>query len=150
MGQTGVSIVVRDIVFILGGLAVFFGLVLTASRFCAWCRKRWTERKERRNSTKNSLEAIDARLKLMDGLRQDARKDDAEQHEDIATKLDEIIATQIVIVSDLRLTVSATGAALDGLMQHDAGVNGPVKRWKERLESRIYEGIGEPRSPGKD
>jgi hypothetical protein len=150
MEQSAISQSVKDIIYILGGVAVALGIIGVAVRFCSWGQKRWRERVARRNATKNALEAIEKRLTDMDTQRSNARREDDFCHRSIDGKLDSIIERQEIIISDLRLCVSATGAALDGLMQHDAKINGPVARWKIRLEDRVKEGVGEPKSPRKE
>lgn len=150
MDQSRISQDVKDGIYILGGLAVATGLIATAVKFCGWFRRRWHERKERRNATKNALVAIEARLTKMDDERGAARKTDVDLHAAINEKLDGIIATQHDMQSDIRLILPACGAALDGLIQHDKTINGPVVRWRTRLENRIAEGVGAPKSPSKD
>ena len=127
-----------------------FGIILSLSKFCGWCRKRWAERKARRNATKDALVAIEARLKLMDEARALSRKTDVDLHLAINAKLDTMLVNQEDMQSDIRLILPACGAALDGLIQHDKSINGPVVRWRTRLENRIMEGVGAPKSPSKE
>jgi hypothetical protein len=96
-------------------------------------------RREKREKMDKFMAEVSGKLDTIDQRITGICKNDAELHARLEVKID-------ALTRDMRLSVSATGAALDGLMQHDSCINGPVKRWKERLEDRIQEGIGEPKA----
>jgi len=125
---------------------------------------------------------IDDKLKIMDDARAATKKTDDEMHLTIAENLvraikktdemhrhiaeDLLMATRHTetlnsvvlgkldeINADVRLSVSATAVALDGLVQlgkeSNVIVNGPVGKMREKLNDRIIEGIGAPRPEKK-
>lgn len=123
-------------------VAAVLGVIGIMVKVCAWIRRKRAERKERKNALQKTLDDLCAgqadihkKLEEMDAARAEARANDLEMHRQIQDQIGELGAA-------LRINTAATGAALDGLMQLSPSVNGPVKRWRERLENVIADGIG--------
>ena len=109
---------------------------------------------KRQEQTDRRLEETIERRKELEQKREDIAAEVAEKlrlQQDLYLRLTLDMDKKInTIGEDMRLVVSSVGASLDGLIQHDPKINGPVKRWKERLEDRIAEGVGGQRSPRTD
>ena len=127
------------------GLAAIFGI---ACKIAKWVKRTRAERFALRNVTvlaaleelRKGLQDIETKLGEMDKKREQVCAGDLALHNSIDRKLD-------IVTADLRVNVSATVTALDGLIQLGRGldkpVNGPVLKMRDRLSDRIAEGVGE-------
>ena len=124
------------------------GIGAVVSRVIVWARRKRQEHKARKTEVLKQLEALCAgqkdiyiKLEQMDESRDKASAMNASAFVEVGRKLGDITA-------DVRLSVSASATALDGIIQIGKGanipVNGAVIRLWDKLQDRIEEGVGGP------
>lgn len=131
---------------VVGTAATLYGLgVAIRGPFKEWRQKR-RERKAYvpkmldalcagQTSLASQIEATNHRLGEMDRKREEVTVVNERVHLEIQADIKELS-------KDTRMSVSASVAAIDALLQHDKEINGNVKLLHSKLQNRIIEGIG--------